>query len=61
WKAPLNWADYPQQPSELQPNASGGMPPENAILMLDWQYGENGRLIYDCEPYRWLGGGLCRR
>lgn len=61
WKAPLNWADYPQQPSELQPNASGGMPPENAIRMLDWQYGENGRLIYNCEPYRWLGGGLCRR
>jgi len=30
-------------------------------IPLDWQYGENGRLIYNCEPYRWLGGGLCKR
>jgi len=61
WRAPLDWANYPQQSSELQPNPSGGMPPENAIRMLDWQYGENGRLIYNCEPYRWAGGGLCKR
>ena len=61
WRAPLDWANYPQQSFELQPNPSGGMPPENAIRMLDWQYGENGRLIYNCEPYRWAGGGLCKR
>jgi len=61
WRAPVDWADYPQQDSDLQPEPSGGMPPENAIRMLDWQYGENGRLIYNCEPYRWAGGGLCKR
>lgn len=60
WRAPLDWADYPLQNDALQGEASGGMPPENAIRMLDWQYGENGRLIYNCEPYRWAGGGLCK-
>ena len=60
WRAPLDWADYPLQNEALQGDASGGMPPESAIRMLDWQYGENGRLIYNCEPYRWAGGGLCK-
>ena len=60
WRAPLDWADYPLQGDVLQGEASGGMPPESAIRMLDWQYGENGRLIYNCEPYRWAGGGLCK-
>ena len=61
WKAPLDWTDYPQQETVLQSEPSGGMPPEDVIRMLDWQYGENGRLIYNCEPYRWAGGGLCKR
>ena len=61
WKAPLDWVDYPQQEAVLQSEPSGGMPPEDVIRMLDWQYGENGRLIYNCEPYRWAGGGLCKR
>ena len=60
WKAPLDWTDYPQQETVLQSEPSGGMPPEDVIRMLDWQYGENGRLIYNCEPYRWAGGGLCK-
>ena len=60
WRAPLDWAHYPLQDSALQDEASGGMPPESAIRVLDWQYGENGRLIYNCEPYRWAGGGLCK-
>lgn len=60
WRAPKDWADYPLQKDALQDEASGGMPPESAIRMLDWQYGENGRLIYNCEPYRWAGGGLCK-
>ena len=60
WRAPLDWADYPLPNTALQGEASGGMPPESAIRMLDWQYGENGRLIYNCEPYRWAGGGLCK-
>jgi hypothetical protein len=36
------------------------MPPPNALRPLDWMHGEVGRLIYDCEPHPWLGGGLCR-
>ena len=60
WRAPLDWADYPLQGNTLQSESSPGMPPESAIRMLDWQYGENGRLIYNCEPYRWAGGGLCK-
>ena len=36
------------------------MPPAHALVPLDWQHGEAGRLIYNCEPYRLIGGGLCR-
>ena len=34
--------------------------PPYALPVLDYQHGEAGRLIYDCEPYSFLGGGLCR-
>ena len=37
-----------------------GMPPPGAVRPLDWMHGEGGRLIYDCEPYDLLGGGLCK-
>ena len=60
WRAPKDWADYPQSLEELQAEPAKGMPPDYALIPLDWQYGENGRLIYNCEPYKWLGGGLCR-
>ncbi len=59
WRAPKDWADYPQPLEKLQPEASAGLPPPDTIRPLDWLHGENGRLIYDCEP--WLvRGGLCR-
>ena len=51
---------YPRPASMLQEDPAPGMTPANALTPLDWQYGENGRLIYNCEPYRWIGGGLCR-
>ncbi len=60
WRAPLDWADYPIPVEELQSEPAPGMPPSYAVPVLDWQHGEAGRLIYDCEPYAWLGGGLCR-
>jgi arylsulfatase B len=60
WRAPKNWATYPQSLEELQPESAPGMPPAHALVPLDWQHGESGRLIYNCEPYQWLGGGLCR-
>ncbi|MEK9913459.1 MAG: arylsulfatase, partial [Flavobacteriaceae bacterium] len=60
WRAPIDWASYPIPEGKLQQESARGMAPENALKTLDWQYGEAGRLIYDCEPYRWVGGGLCR-
>ncbi len=60
WQAPRDWASYPRRDADLQPGPAPGMPPQRALRPLDWQYGEAGRLIYNCEPYPWLGGGLCR-
>ena len=60
WRAPKDWATYPRDDSELQPQLAPGMPPPYAIRPLDWQHGEAGRLIYNCEPYALLGGGLCK-
>ncbi len=60
WRAPKDWATYPRSLEETQDVAAPGMPPPHALIPLDWQHGEAGRLIYNCEPYRFVGGGLCR-
>ena len=60
WRAPKDWVDYPIPLDALQSEPALGMAPEYAIPILDWQHGEAGRLIYDCEPYAFLGGGLCK-
>ena len=60
WRAPRDWADYPVPVEALQGEPAPGMPPPFALPVLDYQHGEAGRLIYDCEPYSFLGGGLCR-
>ena len=60
WRAPRDWADYPVPVEALQDEPAPGMPPPFALPVLDYQHGEAGRLIYDCEPYSFLGGGLCR-
>ena len=60
WRAPRDWAGYPQPLDELQDEPAPGMPPPFALRPLDWQHGEAGRLIYDCDPWPLLGGGLCR-
>jgi len=60
WRAPLDWAEYPVPLDRLQSAPAPGMPPKHALRPLDWQHGEAGRLIYDCEPYAWLGGGFCK-
>jgi len=60
WRAPKDWASYPVPLAELQDQPAPGMPPPQALRPLDWQHGEAGRLIYDCEPYALIGGGLCR-
>jgi arylsulfatase B len=60
WRAPLDWVDYPVPVEALQAEPAPGMPPDFALPILDFQHGEAGRLIYDCEPYSLLGGGLCK-
>ena len=60
WRAPKDWATYPRSFHETQDEPAPGMPPAFALKPLDWQHGEAGRLIYDCEPYRLLGGGICK-
>jgi hypothetical protein len=57
WHPPLDWADYPRPKDTLQPQPVDSMAPTKASLhVLDYMYGDRGRLIYDCEPVRWLGG-----
>jgi hypothetical protein len=60
WRAPHDWSAYPKPIAELQSKPARGMPPEGLVAPLDWQQGEVGRLIYNCEPYKLLGGGLCK-
>ncbi|MCE2392501.1 MAG: sulfatase-like hydrolase/transferase, partial [Proteobacteria bacterium] len=61
WRAPKDWASYPIPLEELQDSAARGLVPDGPTArVLDWQHGEGGRLIYDCEPIQLLGGGLCR-
>jgi len=61
WRAPKDWASYPVPIEALQAEPAPGMPPDHRTKqILDWQHGEAGRLLYDCNPYPWLGGGLCR-
>ena len=60
WRAPKDWSTYPRPLEQLQDGPAPPIPPPYAMKPLDWQYGENGRLLYNCEPYRWAGGGLCK-
>jgi len=60
WRAPRDWATYPQPVAELLSEPAPGMPPANALRPLDWMQGEGGRLIYDCEPWGFVKGGLCK-
>ncbi|MBT3410785.1 MAG: sulfatase-like hydrolase/transferase [Halieaceae bacterium] len=60
WRAPKDWATYPRSFEETQAVSAPGMPPAFALKPLDFQHGEAGRLIYNCEPYELLGGGLCK-
>lgn len=60
WRAPLDWADYPRANDRLQEKPAHSMAPnERTLYMLDYQVGERGRLIYNCEPVS-LDEGVCR-
>jgi arylsulfatase A-like enzyme len=59
WRSPLNWVNYPIPLDELQDEVSksaAGEISETIERALDWQHGERGRIIYDCEPKWWLAG-----
>ena len=60
WRAPKDWTTYPRSFEETQDTSAPGMPPPFALKPLDWQHGEAGRLIYNCEPYKFADGGLCK-
>ena len=60
WRAPRDWASYPVPIEALLDEPAPGMAPPETRAILDFQHGEAGRLIYDCEPYALLGGGLCK-
>jgi arylsulfatase A-like enzyme len=60
WRAPKDWVNYPVPLDQLQAEPAPGMPPASALRILDWQHGEVGRLLYDCEPHQLFGGGVCR-
>ena len=60
WRAPKDWAGYPVPIADLQDTPAPGMPPPDTLRALDWMHGEGGRLIYDCEPWPIVEGGLCR-
>ena len=60
WRAPRDWATYPIPVEDLLDVPAPGMAPPSVRPMLDYQHGEQGRLIYNCEPYAFLGGGFCK-
>ncbi|MCB1695528.1 MAG: sulfatase-like hydrolase/transferase [Halioglobus sp.] len=60
WRAPLDWADYPRANDSLQEKPAQSMAPdERTLYRLDYQMGERGRLIYNCELVS-LEEGICR-
>lgn len=60
WHPPKDWASYPRPLEELQADPATSMAPSKATeFMLDFMMEDRGRLIYNCEPNRWLGG-ICK-
>ncbi len=58
WRSPTHWQSITLSDSILQDAAAPGDVPEVARLPLDYQLGDKGRIIYDCEP-KWWAFGLC--
>jgi hypothetical protein len=50
WRAPKDWTSYPIPISDLLDVPAPGMAPPALRHMLDKQHGEQGRVIYNCEP-----------
>jgi arylsulfatase A-like enzyme len=58
WRGPKDWSEYPIALALLQDVTAAGSPPPFARRPLDWELGEKGRLIYDCE-IKWWSLGFC--
>jgi arylsulfatase A-like enzyme len=58
WRGPIDWAEYTIPLELLQDKTAAGSPPPFARRPLDYQLGEKGRLIYDCE-IKWWSLGFC--
>ncbi|MAZ88747.1 MAG: hypothetical protein CL693_13995 [Cellvibrionaceae bacterium] len=58
WRSPSHWQSITLSDAILQDSAAPGDVPEVARLPLDYQLGDKGRIIYDCEP-KWWAFGLC--
>ncbi len=58
WRAPAHWQSITLSDSLLQDISAPGDVPKVARLPLDFQLGDKGRIIYDCEP-KWWAFGLC--
>ncbi|MGH1370915.1 MAG: sulfatase-like hydrolase/transferase [Cellvibrionaceae bacterium] len=51
WLPPNDWADYPRKVESLQQVPVDSMAPDKSKeRVLDYFYGDRGRLIYNCEP-----------
>ena len=60
WHPPQDWATYPRPMEGLQADPASSMAPTPLIeRALDYNHGERGRIIYDCEPVLGMGGA-CR-
>ncbi|MGH1370922.1 MAG: sulfatase-like hydrolase/transferase [Cellvibrionaceae bacterium] len=54
WRAPQYWHRHTIPRRKLNPAAAPGDVPRIARTPLDYQLGDKGRIIYDCEPTWWL-------
>lgn len=59
WRAPLDWANYPRRDEALQTEPTSSIAPSKiSEQILDRRLKKRGRVIYNCEPSRYLGN-LC--
>ena len=62
WHPPKDWADYPRPLQELQDRPATNMAPDKtAEKILDYSYGNRGRIIYNCDPVNipFMDNGVC--
>ncbi len=53
WRAPQQWLEYTIPMEKLSETPALGDVPGIARVPLDYQLGDKGRIVYDCEPVWW--------